>query len=154
MKWLESITQLATGIWIGSMTGFAFTAPQIFTAFGPNRQAAGDLAGQMIYRVNNVGLVLAAIALLTLLPRLRQGLNKWRTWLLAGALATALFGTLYIFPQLNAAQPPKPIQEYAETDPVRVNYDRWHKRSQQVFSAAILMGAGVVVLGSLGKESR
>jgi MFS family permease len=154
VKWLDSITQLCTGIWVGSMTGFAFTAPMIFAAFGPDRQRAGNLAGEMIFLINKVGLILGAIALAALLPRFGQGLNRWRTLLMAGALATALFGTFYIFPNLTKAQPPRPIQEYAETDPVRVAYTTWHERSRQVFSLAILMGAGVIVLGSLGKETR
>lgn len=154
MKYLEGLTQLLTGIWVGAMTGFAVTAPQIFAAFGPNRQAAGDLAGVMIWRLNSVGMVLGALALLALLPRLRHGLNRWRTGMLAAALALSLFGAFYIFPQLAKAQPPRPIQEYALTDPIRVTYDKWHARSQQVFSGAILLGAGVILLGAVGKETR
>lgn len=154
MRYLEAITQLCTGIWVGSMAGFAFTAPQIFRAFGDNRQAAGDLAGEMIWRLNSVGMVLGAIALLALLPRLRERLNRWRSAILLLGLGLAAVGAFYIFPQMAAAQPPRPIQEYAETDPVRVEYNRWHQRSRQVFSGAILLGAGTVVLGAFRKESR
>ncbi len=153
MKYLESVTQLCTGVWVGAMAGFAVTAPQIFRAFGPDRQSAGDLAGEMIYRLNAIGMALGAIALLALLPRLRQRLHAWRAALLAAALGLAAFGVLYIFPKMAAVQPPRPIQEYAETDPVRVEYNRWHERSRQVFGAAILLGAGVVILGPLGKEA-
>lgn len=154
MKYLDGITQLLVGAWVGAMAGFAMTAPQIFAAFGANRQAAGDLAGEMIWRLNMVGMVLGAIALVLLLFRLGERINRWRTGLLAAALALAAFGALYIFPQMAKAQPPKPIQEYAETDPVRVTYNLWHERSRQVFSGAILLGAAVVVMGSLRKESR
>jgi MFS family permease len=154
MRGWEAVTQLATGLWVGSMTGFAVTAPLIFDAFGPDRQRAGDLAGAMIWRLNLMGIALGAVALLVLLPRLRQGYHRWRALLLAGALGLALFGALYIFPQMAKARPPQPIQAYAPTDPVRVNYQRWHKRSEQVFGAAILLGAGAMVLGGLGKEAR
>ncbi|HWI51419.1 MAG TPA: DUF4149 domain-containing protein [Symbiobacteriaceae bacterium] len=155
MKFLEGITQLLVGIWVGAMAGFAVTAPQIFDAFGPDRQRAGDLAGDMIWRLNSVGLVLGTVALLCLLPRLRQSINRWRTALLAVALGLAAFGAYVIFPQMALAQPPRPIQEYAVNDPVRVTYNTWHERSRQVFSGAILLGAGVVLLGSLGgKETR
>ena len=153
MRYLEALTQLFTGIWVGSMAGFAYTAPQIFAAFGPDRQAAGDLSGQMIWRLNLVGATLGALALLALLPRLRHTINRWRAGLLVGALALAAVGAFYIFPQLAEAQPPRPIQEYAENDPIRINYNQWHDRSRQVFSAAILMGAGVNVLGAVAKEN-
>jgi hypothetical protein len=154
MRYLEALSQILIGVWIGSMTGFAVTAPQIFDAFGPNRQAAGDLAGDMIWRLNNMGMILAIIAVLTLLPRLREGLNRWRTGLLIVGIALAAFGAFYIFPQMAKAQPPKPIQEYATTDPVRANYDKWHERSRQVFGGAILLGAAVIAMGPIAKERR
>ncbi|HWI64081.1 MAG TPA: DUF4149 domain-containing protein [Symbiobacteriaceae bacterium] len=154
MKYLEGVTQLLVGLWAGAMAGFALTAPQVFAAFGPDRQAAGDLAGQMIWRLNTVGLVLGAIALLLLLLRLGERINRWRTALLVAALGLAAVGALYIFPQMAKAQPPKPIQTYAETDPIRVTYNMWHERSRQVFGGAILLAAAVVVLGGRGKETR
>lgn len=152
MRYLESITQTAMAIWIGSAAGFAITAPALFRAFGPDRQAAGDLAGTMIYKLNDLGMILGLVALLALLPRLRQGLNRWRALLLGGALALALAGKLYVFPQMEAAEPPNPIQEYAENDPLRVAYDRWHDLSERVFGTAMFLGAGVIFLGPLGKE--
>lgn len=152
MRYLEGLTQLLVGAWVGAMAGFAATAPQIFASFGDNRQAAGDLAGQMIWRLNIIGLVLGTIALVLLLVQIRIRINRWRSLMLAGALGLALFGALYIFPQLNRAQPPRPIQEYAVTDPVRVNYNQWHERSRQVFSGAILLGAAVVIMGGAAKE--
>jgi hypothetical protein len=154
VKYLEGIVQLLTGVWVGAMTGFAVTAPQVFAAFGANRQAAGDLAGAMIWRLNTMGMVLGALAFLLVIARLRHGYNRWRAGLLAVSLGLSLFGAFYIFPQLAKAQPPRPIQEYALTDPIRVSYDTWHSRSQQVFGGAILLGAGVIILGSLGKEPR
>lgn len=152
MRVLESVTQLSLGIWIGAMTGFSVTAPKIFKAFGSDRQSAGNLAGEMIWQLNLIGGVLAVTALVALLPRIRQGLNKWRAGLVAVGIVLAAVGAFYIFPQMAKAQPPRPIQSYAENDPVRVNYNKWHQHSRQVFGAAILMGAAAVVLGPLGKE--
>lgn len=154
MRYLESITQLTLGVWIGAMAGFAASAPAIFRAFGTERQRAGNLAGEIIGTTNNIGMVLAAIALLCLLPRLKHGLNRWRLALVAAALCFSLVGAFYIFPQMNAAQPPVPIEQLAPTDPARVNYNNWHNRSRQVFGAAILLGAAAVVLGPLGKGER
>lgn len=152
MKFLESITQTTMALWVGSAAGFAMTAPKLFRAFGADRQAAGGLAGAMIYQLNMVGLVLGAIALLALLPRLREGLNRWRALLLGGALGLALFTWLYIFPQLEAAQPPQPIQTYAENAPERVAYNRYHKLSERVYGTAMFLGLGVILLGPLGRE--
>lgn len=151
-RYLESVTQVGMGIWVGAMTGFALTAPMLFAAFGPERQRAGDLAGAMIWQLNAVGLFLGAIALVALLPRLRQGYNRWRAGLLCGALALSLLGALYIFPQLERARPPQPIEHYAETDPVRAAYNSWHKASERVFGIAILLGAAVLILGPLKRE--
>ncbi|MFZ5818077.1 MAG: DUF4149 domain-containing protein [Bacillota bacterium] len=154
MRYLESITQLAMALWVGSAAGFAMAAPRLFRAFGPDRQAAGDLAGEIIFQLNQVGVALGAVALLALLPRLRRGLNRWRALLLGGALALALTTWFYIFPQLEAAQPPRPIQEYAQTAPERVAYSRWHELSERVYGTAMLLGAGVIFLGPLGREER
>jgi hypothetical protein len=154
MKFLESITQLCLGVWVGAMTGFAMIAPQLFAEFGPERQRAGDLAGDMIWRINMVGMILGAVALLTLLPRLRGGVGKLRLALVVGALAVSLAGAFYIFPQLDKARPPKPIEQYAVTDPIRAGYDKWHKRSEQVFGVGILLGAGAMLLGPFAKEGR
>ncbi|HYF78978.1 MAG TPA: DUF4149 domain-containing protein [Symbiobacteriaceae bacterium] len=154
MKYLEGLTQLLVGAWVGAMAGFAATAPQVFAAFGPDRQSAGTLAGQMIWRLNMIGLVLGGLALLFLLINFQERVNRWRAGLLAAALGLALFGAFYIFPQMEKAQPPRPIQEYAETDPIRVTYNQWHERSRQVFGGAILLGAGVVILGGARKERR
>ncbi len=154
MKTLESITQATMAIWVGAAAGFAITAPQLFRAFGADRQSAGNLAGEMIYRLNNIGLILGVIALLALLPRIRQGLNRWRLLLLGGALALALATTFYVFPNLEKAQPPKAIQEYAETDPVRVEYNRWHKLSERVYGTAMFLGFGVILLGPFGRAAK
>lgn len=154
MRYLESVTQLSMAIWVGSAAGFAMVAPKLFRAFGPNRQAAGDLAGQIIYQLNMVGVILGVIALVALLPRLKQGLNQWRALLLGGALALALTTWFYILPQIEAAQPPKPIQEYAENAPERVAYNRYHKLSERVYGAAMFLGVAVVFLGPLGKGER
>lgn len=154
MRYLEGVVQLLVGAWVGAMAGFAATAPQIFAAFGPDRQAAGTLAGEMIWRLNMIGLVLGGLALLLLLINLKERVNRWRTGLLAAGLGLALFGALYIFPQMEKAQPPRPIQEYAASDPIRVTYNRWHERSRQVFGGAIFLGAGVVILGGVRKERR
>jgi len=147
MRVLEAATQLLMGLWVGAAAGFALSAPKIFEAFGPDRQSAGDLAGDIIYLLNNAGLLLGAAALLTLLPRLKGGVNKARLVLLLGCLGLALTTWLYIFPQMERAQPPQPIQTYAETDPVRVEYNRWHKLSERVYGVAMVLGAGVIVLG-------
>ncbi|MEW8977283.1 MAG: DUF4149 domain-containing protein [Symbiobacterium sp.] len=152
MKALEAVTQLAMGLWVGAAAGFVLSAPKIFAAFGPDRQAAGDLAGDMIYLLNNAGLLLGLVALLALLPRLRSGVNKARLVLLLGCLGVGLTTWLYIFPQMERAEPPEPIQNYAETDPVRVEYNRWHTLSERVAAAGMLMGTGVIVLGPFAEE--
>jgi len=147
VKFLEAVTQLTMALWVGAAAGFALGAPKLFAAFGADRQAAGDLAGDLIYLLNNVGLLLGVVALLALMPRLRSGVNKVRLLLLGGSLALALFTWLYIFPHMEQAQPPEPIQTYAETDPVRVEYNRWHTLSERVYGGAMILGAGVIVLG-------
>ena len=154
MRVLEAVTQLLMGLWVGSAAGFALSAPKIFAAFGPDRQSAGDLAGDIIYMLNNVGLLLGAVAFLALLPRLRSGVNKVRLVLLLGCIGIALTTWLYIFPQMDRAQPPEPIQTYAETDPVRVAYNRWHTLSERVFAVGMALGTGVLVLGPFAEDKR
>ncbi|MBP2017669.1 hypothetical protein J2Z79_001054 [Symbiobacterium terraclitae] len=154
MRALEAVTQLAMGLWVGAAAGFALGAPKIFAAFGSDRQAAGDLAGDIIYLLNNAGLLLGAVALLALLPRLRSGVNKARLVLLLGCIGIALTTWLYIFPQMERAQPPEPIQNYAETDPLRVAYNRWHTLSERVAAAGMLLGTGVIVLGPFAEDRR
>lgn len=153
-RYLEAVTLLCLGIWVGSMTGFAMVAPQLFAAFGTERQRAGDLAGAIIWRINTVGMVLGFIALAALLPRLAGAVAKWRLGLLAGSLALALVGAFYIFPQMDKARPNVPIEQLSLTDPVRVKYDHWHKLSEKIFGAAMFLGAGVILLGPFTREER
>jgi MFS family permease len=152
MRILEAVTQLLTGLWVGSMAGFALIAPLLFRAFGDERGRAGDLVGAMIGRLSWVGSLLGVIALLALLPRLRSRLNCWRALLLAGAVSVSLLGLLYVIPQMERARPPKPIESYAQNDPIRVAYNRWHKLSERVFGTGIFLGAATILLGPFVKE--
>lgn len=145
----EAAAHLLLALWFGSYAGFAIVAPVLFRA-GLSRQEAGDVAGRMIERLTLVGLIAGGVALL-LLVTVHGARARMRVGLTAAALAAGLYLWVAILPPLRAPLP-KPIDQYLEADPVRVEYNRLHKRSERVASVTLLLVAGALAAGAARKE--
>lgn len=151
--WLDVALHLVLALWAGSMLGFAFlVAPNLF-GYLPSRQLAGNLSGIVLAAMDRAILVAAGVSLAIALWQWRRELpglaNTLRVLLPALAIGLVLFSSLYVRPQLDAVQARqggKPIEEFAPTDPLRLEYNRYHALSRQVFTVNTGIGALLIVL--------
>src|SRR5438094_3084326 len=85
---LGVLTVAATGAWLGIMAFFSFVAaPILFRTL--ERGVAGDAAASVLPGYYVCGLVLGAVALLTLVLRVVAREPRWR-WNVLGAVVTAV----------------------------------------------------------------
>lgn len=140
------------GIWVGGMTGFGlFMAPALFATV-PSRQLAGNVAGQVIATLSWLGVAVPLLVIvLHMLARRRW---DWRLTVLVAVLVLNAVNATYVRGGIDRAQAamPLPIEEYAVTDPLRVEYNRWHRLSSNVGSAALLLGIGVLGGWRFGRD--
>lgn len=132
-------------LWLGAMIGFGLVmAPALF-ATSPTRQLAGNIAGQVIAHLMWIGVVVTAFIIVVHLLGRRF---DWRAILVAVMLGLLVFNNTYVRAGLDdiQAQMDRPIDEYAVTDPLRVEYNRWHRLSSNVGVGAVLLGL-VVLMG-------
>lgn len=145
MRFLSKLQWLLLSLWLGSMVGFGvLMAPVLFEKL-PTRQAAGDVAGEIIWRLLWFGIVAAGFVVVLRLLSRRLDWIMVATVLIAGLL---LFNATYVWDNLDRIQTQmdRPIDEYAVTDPLRVEYNRWHSMSNYVGMGAVLLGL-VTLLG-------
>lgn len=132
-------------LWLGAMIGFGLVmAPALF-ATSPTRQLAGNIAGQVIAHLMWIGVVVTAFIIVVHLLGRRF---DWRAILVAVMLGLLVLNNTYVRAGLDdiQAQMDRPIDEYAVTDPLRVEYNRWHRLSSNVGVGAVLLGL-VVLMG-------
>jgi hypothetical protein len=140
----EGLQLLLLGLWVGGMVGFgAFMAPVLFGTV-PSRQLAGNVAGQVIQSLSSFGVTMPILViLLHVLARRRW---DWRLSALTAVLILNALNATYVRGGIDRAQAamPRPIEEYAVTDPLRVEYNRWHRLSNNIGMGAVVLGLAVL----------
>lgn len=126
------------------MIGFGLLmAPVLFQEL-PSRQAAGNIAGEVITRLHWFGIVAAGFVLLgrSLWRRL-----DWVTVATAVILIMLVLNATFVRGSLDQVkgQMDRPIDEYSVTDPLRVEYNRWHSVSNYVGMGAVVLGLAVLL---------
>lgn len=149
---IEGLQLLLLGGWVGGMVCFgAFMAPVLFATV-PSRQMAGTVAGQVIATLSWFGVV--APALIIVLHVLLRRRWDWRLTLLTAVLVLNAANATYVRGGIDRAQAamPRPIEEYAVTDPLRVEYNRWHRLSSNVGSGAVLLAIAALIGWRFGRD--
>lgn len=145
---------LLLAIWVGGMFGFgALYAPVLFRSLS-SRDQAGQIAGQTLARIDTLGLIAGGvITLITLLQVFATAapLDVVRVVIALGMVALVGYSTAVIRSRLNAIRTEmgKPIDEFEETDPKRVEYNRYHKLSTRIYGIVLFLGIALIVLSSL-----
>lgn len=152
----KAVELLALSLWLGAMVGFgAIVAPLLFSTPGVSRSVAGEIAGRAIARTDLMGVALGILILVGLvLGGRRRPARLWRlvpVIILIGVAATNL---TYVRGRLDAIQElmDRPVAELAETDPLRVEYNRWHQISVNLWALNMLVAAGTLVWAGLEQE--
>lgn len=155
---LNTVGTVTLALWVGCLFCFAaLVAPLPFRMLS-SRAEAGALNGAILHRVESVGLVLGGMALLAaafafgLAVQAGQAvaLAGWRVAAIVIMLGCTLADMTAIRPRLEQIKQRigRPLDDLPEDDPQRIEFNRLHRQSVQVFGAALLVGvAGIVLYG-------
>jgi len=150
---LRVLLYLALIVWLGAEIFFPVVAAITFTALMPDTHAAGTIVGALLRILHGMGLIsgVVAMAVLALAPALK--IYDPRMVLAPMALLLAMIGcTVYsqfgIIPAMEHDRMAAGgvIDAAPPSDPSRMDFNRLHKRSENVEGAIILMGLATVVL--------
>jgi len=146
---LRATEFLCLGLWLGSDAFLSFVvAPGAFMILG-NRDAAGLLVGYSLARLHFAGIFLGALFLLARLIRTRD----FASFTTATALCVVLMVALTAASQFTVSSKMEDLktemvslQNTPETDPRRVEFNRWHRISVACEGAVLLLGFAAMVL--------
>ena len=146
---LRATEFLCLALWLGSDAFLSFVvAPGAFMILG-NRDAAGLLVGYSLARLHFAGIFLGALFLLARLIRTRD----FASFTTAAALCVVLMVALTAASQFTVSSKMEDLktemvslQNTPETDPRRVEFNRWHRISVACEGAVLLLGFVAMVL--------
>lgn len=145
---------LLLAIWVGGMFGFgALYAPVLFRELS-SRDQAGQIAGQTLARIDTLGLIAGGVVtLITLLQVFATAapLDVVRVVIALAMVGLVGYSTAVVRSRLNAIRTEmgKPIDQFEETDPKRVEYNRYHKLSTRIYGIVLFLGIALIVLSAL-----
>ncbi|HLO02972.1 MAG TPA: DUF4149 domain-containing protein [Symbiobacteriaceae bacterium] len=153
-SFLTVLLFLLLAIWVGGMFGFgALYAPVLFREVA-SRDQAGQIAGQTLARIDTLGLIAGGVVtLIALLQAFATAapLDVVRVVIALGMVVLVGYSTAVVRSRLNAirAEMGKPIDQFEETDPKRVEYNRYHKLSTRIYGIVLFLGIALIVLSAL-----
>jgi hypothetical protein len=146
---LRATEFLCLGLWLGSDAFLSFVvAPGAFMILG-SRDAAGLLVGYSLARLHFAGIFLGALFLLARLIRTRD----FASFTTAAALCVVLMVVLTAASQFTVSSKMEDLktemvslQNTPETDPRRLEFNRWHRISVGCEGAVLLLGFAAMFL--------
>ena len=158
---LRTLLYLALIVWLGAEIFFPVVAAITFTALRPDTHTAGAIVGQLLRILHGMGLVsgMVALALLALAPA--WNIYKPRIVLVPmGLLVLMIFLTIFsqfaIIPAMERDRNASggAIDTTDTSNPITVDFNKLHNRSEQVEGAILLLGLVTVVLVARAETSR
>jgi hypothetical protein len=150
---LRTLLYLALIVWLGAEIFFPVVAAVTFKTLTPNTHVAGTIVGELLRILHGMGLVsgMVVLALLALAPA--WGIYKPRSVLVPMALVVLMLGgTLYsqfvIVPAMERDRVAAggAIDAADAANPVIIDFNKLHHRSENVELAVMLLGLATVVL--------
>jgi hypothetical protein len=158
---LRTLLYLALIVWLGAEIFFPVVAATTFGALQGQTHAAGTIVGQLLRILHGMGLVsgMVALALLALAPA--WGMYKPRSVLAPMALVILMIGaTVYaqfgIIPAMERDRVAAggAIDTSATTNPLTIDFNKLHNRSENVELAILLLGLATVVLVARAESAK
>lgn len=152
---LNAIQYLMLALWVGAIFGFGVLFAPVLFASLPSRETAGGIAGNVLARIDTLGLIAGGIMLVvTALQAIDSGwtaLDLGRLLTAAVMLALVSVNATTVRQRLSAAKEKmeRSIDEYAQDDPLRREYNQLHRTSRLLFSANLLLGMLLIVLSAV-----
>jgi hypothetical protein len=157
----RSLLYLALMVWLGAEVFFPIVAAISFMTLRPDTHAAGMIVRQLLTILHGMGLVsgMVATALLALAPA--WGIYKPRAVLVPMGFLLLMIGlTFYsqfgIVPAMERDRIAAggAIQTADTTDPITVDFNNLHDRSEHVEAGILLLGLATVVLVARAETNR
>ena len=158
---LRTLLYLSLIVWLGAEIFFPIVAAITFTTLLPDTHTAGTIVGQLLRILHGMGLVsgMVALALLALAPA--WGIYKPRNVLAPMALAVVMIGcTVYsqfgIIPAMERDRVAAggSIATSDATNPLTVDFNKLHNRSEDVEMVIALCGLATVVFVARAENVR
>jgi hypothetical protein len=157
----RSLLYLALIVWLGAEIFFPVVAAVTFTTLQPDTHTAGSIVGQLLRILHGMGLVsgMVALALLALFPA--WGIFKPRSVLGPMALMVLMIGcTVYsqfgIVPAMERDRMSAggAINTADTANPITIDFNKLHHRSEHVELAILLFGLATLVLVARAESVR
>jgi hypothetical protein len=158
---LRTLLYLALIVWLGAEIFFPVVAAVTFTNLMPNTHAAGTVVGELLRILHGMGMVcgIVALALLALAPA--WGIYKPRNVLAPMALllvmlACTVYSQYAIIPAMERDRIAAggAIDTLDTTNPMTIDFNKLHNRSEHVEEALMLFGLATVVLVARAESVR
>jgi hypothetical protein len=133
--------RLLLTLWVGSLWAIGYLAvPMAFANM--DVQLAGDYAGKLFYAVNILGIVSAAILLISrLFVYGFKGFHRfWRSWMILLMMLVSLVFVLFIQPEMQALKM-MGLQQQAVVD----EFNKLHGLSESLYLLVSLFGLMLVL---------
>jgi len=150
---LRSLLYLALIVWLGAEIFFPVVAAVSFSSLQPNTHAAGTIVGQLLRILHGMGLVsgMVALALLALAPA--WSIYKPRNVLFPMAfvvlmIVLTIYAQFGIIPAMERDRIAAggSINTLDTANPLTIDFNKLHNRSENVEIAILILGLATVVL--------
>jgi hypothetical protein len=152
---LAAVETLSVAFWAGAAAGYAFLAAPTVAHEANDLDVQARITGTVLGRVVDVANVCEGAAIGSALLRAREADERpndlARACAGVGAVAALRVFRRQIMPEMMRLQQAMggSFHDIPEDDPNRIAYRAQHKRSTQVFGAALLCGIAQLVLGNI-----
>jgi hypothetical protein len=158
---LRTLLYLALIVWLGAEIFFPVVAAVTFTTLQPNTHTAGTIVGELLRILHGIGLVSAMVALALLALAPAWGIYKPRhvlapMILVILMLACTVYSQFGIIPAMERDRIAAggAIDTSATTNPLTIDFNKLHNRSEHVELAILLFGLATVVLVARAESAR
>jgi Domain of unknown function (DUF4149) len=158
---LRSLLFLSLIVWLGGEIFFPIVAAVVFTALSPDTHAAGTIVGQLLRTLHGMGLVSGIVMLAVMALAPAWGIFKPRAVLAPMVLVVLMIAcTAYsqygIIPAMERDRLAAGgvINATDTTNPVTVQFNKLHNRSETVEGTILLLGLATAVLVAWAETSR
>ena len=143
MKFLSDVRLLLLSIWLGSAVFFIAVAQSAFAVI-PQREMAGAVVGRTLMILNFGGLAISLLLLLTsfvgtkTVHRASVWIERFMLLVIAAACSIGQFVIGLWLGMVRDKLQGRPIDEIAQDDPLRIQFNNLHNWSEWVLMAGMI----------------
>jgi hypothetical protein len=158
---LRSLLFLALIVWLGAEIFFPIVAATSFGVLRPDTHTAGTIVGHLLRILHGMGLGAGFVALVVLALAPAMGVYRRRAVLapmvlLAGMAGLTVYSQFVVIPAMERDRIAAGgvIDALDAANPIRLDFEKLHKRSESVEEIILLLGLATVVLVARAETKR